>query len=322
MCCLTVLSFLAAGTALADDSAASNAAPSPTPAVKHHKKKASAQAAPTATVQVTPVVTSSAAPGSKKASGLKKPLVKEKVLAAPPPADDLLVEGNKAFDAGEWSKAAAAFRAYTDKHGKIPEVLKKLYLAEFREGESLIGEARDGFRLDEKTIPMDGETHNLMVYGKKEPARSAHPFTISLAILTPAVLGIDLGYTIAAHWNVGLGVGLIGFNPRLKYYLAGDVSSFFLTGGYASFNTGTLSINVNSGNGNNGSGSLTGDFTYLGFGHSFVGSDGSFLEAEFDLGGANLSGQGTGGNNNGSGSGNFNYNGVFGMLGFRLGFAI
>jgi hypothetical protein len=154
------------------------------------------------------------------------------------------------------------------------------------------------------------------------------------------LLGFDLGYTFKAHWNVGMGYGplLNTYNPRLKYYFKGDISSFFLGVGYATYSL-NLSTNGQStilGQKVDGSasGGFKGHYTYMSFGPSLQAGDGCFLEFELDLGMANLAGSGkastnsndsgpggTSGNTSSSGSGDFHYNGPMGMIGARWGWA-
>ncbi len=197
--------------------AVSGATPEPTPlTTKHHqKKKASAEA----TVQPTPLVTAVVSSTATVQVTLSAtPVVPKKTPVQPAAtvvSDNLLEDGDKAYEAKDFAKAVAAYEEFVGKHGKNPAVEKKLLLAKFYAGKALEEESRQGFKTEENYIQSDGETHNLMVYGKLHPSRDAHLMTLSMAILTPQLAGGDVGFTFFGHWNVGLGIGLMGVDPRL-----------------------------------------------------------------------------------------------------------
>ena len=192
----------------------------------------------------------------------------------------------------------------------------------------MVEESRKDIKAEENYIKSDDETHNFMVYGKRHPSREAHPFGICLAVLTPLGLGADLSYTIAAHWNIGFGVGALGFDPRIKYYFNGDLASFFMGFGVATYALPFSSSNV----------SFKGSFTHFSIGAAFQDPDGFFMELPVDVGPAhfegtinvsNSSGNGNGGGGGGGGNNNnssssptsLNYDGIFATIGFRWGYS-
>jgi|HubBroStandDraft_1064217.scaffolds.fasta_scaffold99881_1 hypothetical protein len=304
----------------APSSATAVATPGSTP--KHHKKKASVQATVQPTALVTPVVSSTVTVQTTLSA---TPVVPKKTAVQPTAtavSDTLLEDGDKAYAAKDFAKAVEDYGEFMDKHGNNPTVEKKLLLAKFYAGKALEEESRKGFKDEENYIHSDGETHNLMVYGKLHPSRDAHLVTISMALLTPQLAGGDVGLTFLAHWNVGLGIGLMGLDPRLKYYFDADNASFFLGVGYATYNY-HLSSNINIG-GNNGSlsGTISGNFLHFTFGPSFQDKDGFFMEIPFDVGLVNLKGSDTQNGGGGGSSGSGSYNGPFGTVGFRWGYSI
>ena len=279
----------------------------PAPAKKSKKKKkatATATAQPTASPAVTAAATSAATPAATvKASMTTTPASKEAA-----------------------DKAKAQAMTPTPMAGNDSGSMKKQLVDKFNAGQALIDEARQGLRQNEKNLKMDDEAHNIMVYGKKHPTRDMHLVTLSLAILTPQLAGGDIGFTFLSHWNVGLGIGFMGVDPRIKYYFDGDNASFFLGLGYATYNF-SLSGNVDLG-GDSGSlnGTISGNFLHFTFGPSFQDKDGFFMEMPVDVGIVDIKGSGSasGGSGSGSGSnsGSGSYNGPAGVIGFRWGYSI
>jgi len=310
-----------AGTSPALASAAATVVPTPSAVpdttTKSKKKKKAVMAV---TPQATPVTASTPGQTPTKAAA---------VATLTPSAEQskvLLDKADKAYADKNYSEAVTDYGEYIKKFGENPEVDKKLLLAKFYEGQTLVSEARDGFKEKEKVLKMDDESHNFMVYGKRHPSREAHPFTVCAAFLTPLGVGGDLSYTIAAHWNIGFGVGYFGWDPRLKYYFNGDGASFYLGMGLATYNFNSGTINIgSSGNGGSGSFSFSGSFLHFTLGPSFQDPDGTFLEAAFDVGAANITGQGNGNVSSGGGSAGgsqgFTYNGLFGTIGMRAGYS-
>ena len=265
-----------------------------------------------------------------------------------PNAQALEAAGDQAMEGKDYAQAVARYEAAlkagpsdtgsespkskaTKSRAADPQALltKKLFRAKYLEGQAMVAEAQAGLKKVLKTLPHDGESHNLAVYGKRKPSRAARPFTLSFAFLTPQILGGDVGLTLFAHWNVGLGISPLGLDPRFKYYFSGDGGSFFLGFGSARYGyTLSKSVGNNNGNGNGGSGtgSIDGHFIHFTFGPSYQGAGGFFMELPFDVGTAKLhfSGKANGNSNGGSGStsGETDYNGIMGSLGFRIGFSI
>ena len=304
-----------------------------TPSAKSVHRKKKKKAAATATVQATqtttpaltqtpaaaPVpATPTAQPASKTTPvATAKPVVKaEAVPTAIPASDTQLADGDKAYAAKDFAAAMADYGDYVKAHGKTPEVEKKLLLSKFYAGASLEMEARNGIKTEESYIQSDSETHNIEVYGKKQPTREDHLVTLSLAFLTPQVLGGDVGLNFLAHWNVGLGISPLGVDPRIKYYFNGDNASFFLGVGYASYDLDLSKYGIS---GDAGEISLSGNFLHFTFGPSFQDKNGFFMEIPFDVGLANVNYVLPG--DNGTVTHN-NYNGPLGTIGFRFGFSI
>ncbi|HUO58233.1 MAG TPA: hypothetical protein VMV05_08660, partial [bacterium] len=276
-------------------------ASTPGPVKKSKKKKkamVAAPAQPMASPAASPVGTASVTPVASKAAG--KEAVKP--VQSPTPSASPTVS----------AKAA----------GTDAESLKKQLVDKFNAGQAMIEEARQGLKQNEKTLKMDDESHNLMVYGKRHPSRDTHLVTLSLAILTPQLAGGDIGFTFLSHWNVGLGIGFMGVDPRVKYYFDGDNASFFLGMGYATYNF-SLSGNIDLG-GDSGSlnGTISGNFLHFTFGPSFQDKDGFFMEMPVDVGIVDIKGSGSssGGSGSGSSNGSGSYNGPAGIIGFRWGY--
>jgi len=267
-----------------------------------------------------------------------------------PNAQALEAAGDQAMEGKDYAQAVARFDAalkagpsdagsespkskVTKSRAADPTALltKKLFRAKYLQGQALVAEAQAGLKKVLKTLPHDGESHNWAVYGKRKPSRAARPFTLSFAFLTPQIIGGDVGLTLFAHWNIGLGISPLGLDPRFKYYFSGDGGSFFLGFGSARYGyTLSKSVGNNNGGGNgsggSGTGSIDGHFIHFTFGPSYQGAGGFFMELPFDIGTAklHLSGKASGKDNggNGSTSGQTDYNGIMGSLGFRIGFSL
>lgn len=304
------------------------------PPKKKKKKKAFAVTTPTASstpgsqTSVSPTPQGSPAPaGKSKTQAVSTPTPMASGANGPS-------AGDEAYAAKDYTKAMSVYSEEIQKKGKNPDLEKKYLLAKFYAGQVLEDEARKGLKSEENYYKSDEESHNLAVYGKRQPSRGAHLVTLSLAILTPQLLGGDIGFTFLSHINVGCGIGFMGFDPRVKYYFDGDNASFFLGMGYAIYNF-NLSGNFSFGSGNgNFSGTLSGNFLHFTFGPSFQDKNGIFMEVPFDVGVANFTGSGNangsgtvsggGGSANvsGGGSGSGSYNGIMGTVGFRFGYSI
>ena len=301
-----------------------------TPSAKpaHRKKKKKAVAVPTVqatqtttpavaqTLTTTPAKTAAAVPTATPVAAAK-PLVKaEAIPTAGTAPDTQLADADKAYAARDFATAMAGYGDYVKAHGKTPTVEKKLLLSKFYAGASLETEARDGIKSEESYIQSDSETHNIEVYGKKQPTRDDHLVTLSLAFLTPQLLGGDIGVNFLAHWNVGMGISPLGVDPRIKYYFNGDNASFFLGVGYATYNLDLSKLGIS---GDAGEVSFNGNFLHFTFGPSFQDKNGFFMEIPFDLGLANFTyviPDGNGTPKPGS------YNGPAGTIGFRFGLSI
>ncbi len=296
--------------------------PAPTSVKKSKKKKALSAATPS---------------GSPTPQVSTTPVAKEKTEATPSPT--LLASGtnsssvgDQAYAAKDFAKAQAAYADEIQKKGKTPELEKKFLLSKFYAGQALTDEARKGLKDEENYYKSDEESHNLMIYGKRQPSRGAHLVTLSLAILTPQLLGGDIGFTFLSHINVGMGIGFMGVDPRIKYYFDGDNASFFVGAGFATYDF-SLSGSFDLGGGNGSlNGKISGTFAHFTFGPSFQDKNGFFMEMPVDVGIANINGSGSanGGNNSGgsggsgstNSSGSGNYNGLMGTIGFRFGYSI
>jgi hypothetical protein len=303
----------------------------PTPTQHHHKKTSTAAVKSQPQPMSTQVV--------KEASEENKVLPKAKAVPTPSPDPELYNAAQAAFSDEKFSEALRLYQEYEKENGATPALEQKIDLAKYYAGEDLKEEAREGFRMLKRKKHLNYTAHNIMVYGKEEPTRSCHPFTLSFCLLTPDLLGVDFGYTLKAHWNFGCGYGplLNTYNPRLKYYFKGDISSFFLGVGYAKYSlhvsTSTNGDSEIFGQKVNGdaSGGLDGRFTYLSFGPSLQAGGGCFMEFEMDLGVAKFHGAGkasghstdSNGNNSTDDSkdGKFDYDGPMGMIGVRIGLA-
>jgi len=319
------------GSVQAADDTNDDATPTMVPAVTHrHHKKTS-----TASVKSKPQTTST--PVVKEASEENKVSPKAKAVSTPIPDPELYNAAQAAFSDDQFLEALNLFQEYKKKNGATPALEQKINLAKYFASEDLKEEAREGFRALKRKKHLSYTAHNIMVYGREQPTRSAHPVQLSFCLLTPVLIGVDLGYTIKAHWNLGCGYGplLNTYNPRLKYYFKGDVSSFFLGVGYAKY---SIHVSTSSGQAEifgqkidgDVSGGADGHFTYLSFGPSLQSRDGCFMEFEMDFGMAKLHGAGkASGYSDDSGDdnsdkteeGKFDYNGPMGMIGVRIGLA-
>jgi len=315
---------LADNTVTSPDNSSLTPAVTPAPHVKHHKKKASAKTTAQPTETLTPSVSATVKPMTTTTpTVLNKTTAKPTVVAisSSSVSDSLVADGDQAYAAKDYAKAVMAYKEYVEKHGKTPEIEKKLLVAKFYQGQALEEESRKGLKAEENYIKSDNESHNFMVYGKRHPSREAHLVTLSLAFLTPQLIGGDVGLTFLAHWNVGVGIGLMGIDPRLKYYFDGDNASFFLGVGYASYNLSTsANFGGSGGSGGNSKISISGNFLHFTFGPSFQDKGGLFMEIPFDVGVVNFTYSGLGDSSSSSSSGS--YNGPAGTIGFRWGYSI
>ncbi len=116
-----------------------------------------------------------------------------------------------------------------------------LGLSQYEQGQSLIEKSRDTLRGLESTQTLSPEAKNIADYGMPQFSKDDNRFQMGLAVGSPVILGLDLGYSLNPMTNVGVGFSYIpssedtlySIEPRIKFYSSPKDLSFFWGAGIA-----------------------------------------------------------------------------------------